>query len=175
MSTAPDPLSIPAAGTRLHLLLLVSTTARAQLPLRDALVRRLRGWVIASHQASTWPPGPPGVCSAPASQRPGRPLPKRHRWPIGTEAFPPGPERPGMVDSRNRQDVPQAGAPAARSMLYPYLVISSAVTFGGGRGRIRPAQVVLILGAVEQVRVPGTAVQDQFSHRQTALGNHTVG
>ena len=32
------------------------------------------------------------------------------------------------------------------------LVISPAVTIGGGRGRIRPAQV-LTLGAIEQVRV----------------------
>ena len=55
------------------------------------------------------------------------------------------------------------------------LVISPAVTFGGDCGRIRPAQVVLTLGAIEQVRVPGTAVQDQFSHRSTALGNRTVG
>ena len=116
---------------------------QGQLPLRDALVRRLRGWVIASHQASIWPATPPGGCSAPATQYSGRPLPPRlglfprlgrpapgrqHR-PIGTTIFPPGTARPGTVGSRNRQDVPPAGAPAARSRLYLYLVISPAVTF----------------------------------------------
>ena len=88
---------------------------------------------IALHWPSLWPAAPHGVCSAPAAQYSGRPLPPRpglcprpgrpaqgrqHR-PIGTTTFPPGTERPGTVDSRNRQDVPPASAPEARSRLYP--------------------------------------------------------
>ena len=44
---------------------------------------------------------------------------RRHR-PIGTTTFPLGTARPGTVGSRNPQDVPLAGAPAARSRLYPF-------------------------------------------------------
>ena len=97
----------------------------------------------ALHRTSLWSATPPGVCSAPAAQYSGRPLPPQIRLcprpgrpaqgpqhrPIGTTTFPPRTTRPGTVDSRNRQDVPPAGAPAARSRLYLYLVISPAVTF----------------------------------------------
>ena len=133
MSTAPNLLSIPTAAATPPTVV-GQHYCQGQLPLRDALVRRLRGWAIASHRPSLWPPGPPGGCSAPAEQYSGMPLPLRlglcprlgrpaqgrqHR-PIGATTFPPDLARPGTFDGRNRQDVPPAGAPAARSMLYLY-------------------------------------------------------